>query len=178
VAIWLYLDQNFLSGMVKRKPAFTALEPVLRAAVQFGAVVVPESRAHALESSPRPDLALLPLLRELSDGRRLPEPGRREREVRGRLARVLAVEYPQRRPHASDAVDLDILSVALPHCALVTCDAHMASVCRRARLDALHGCELFSGRRADVERLTARLEALSRPPAGERGTRPAPTQGR
>jgi hypothetical protein len=29
----LYLDQNYLSGMAKRKPAFAALEPVLRAAV-------------------------------------------------------------------------------------------------------------------------------------------------
>jgi len=29
----LYLDQNYVSGIAKRKPAFAALEPVLREAV-------------------------------------------------------------------------------------------------------------------------------------------------
>jgi hypothetical protein len=42
----------------------------------------------------------------------------------------------------------------------VTCDAFMADVVRRTRLDARFGCELFTGRRADVRALTARLDAL------------------
>jgi hypothetical protein len=36
----------------------------------------------------------------------------------------------------------------------------MADVVRRTRLDARFGCELFTGRRADVDRLRTRLEAL------------------
>jgi hypothetical protein len=40
----LYLDQNYLSGMVKRKPGFRELEPALRAAIARGAVAVPEAR--------------------------------------------------------------------------------------------------------------------------------------
>ena len=64
----LYLDQNYLSGMAKRKPAFRELEPVLRDAVRRGAVRVPESRVHRIESAARPDLRLLELLRELSGG--------------------------------------------------------------------------------------------------------------
>ena len=62
----LYLDQNYLSGMVKRKPGFRELEPALRAAVTRGAVAVPEAAAHRIESAARPDLPLLELLRELS----------------------------------------------------------------------------------------------------------------
>jgi hypothetical protein len=68
----LYLDQNYLSGIVKWKVAFCGLEPVLRAAVARGAVAVPESEAHRLESAARPDLPLIELLRELSAGLRLP----------------------------------------------------------------------------------------------------------
>jgi hypothetical protein len=124
-------------------------------------VHVPESAAHRLESAPRPDLPLLALLRGLSGGLRLPDaPGAREREIRRRLAAVLAEEFPQRRPRPGDAVDLDALAVALPRCRLVTCDAHMAEVCRRTRLDVRFGCELYAGRRDDVRRLTARLSAL------------------
>jgi len=137
---------------------------VLRAVVRDGRVTVWESDAHAAESAPRSDLPIMALLRELSAGRRLPARGAREREIRRRLAGVLADEYPHRRPRASDALDLDTLAVVLPHCDLVTCDAHMASVCRRAGLDALHGCELFGGRRGDVERLTARLCAIADSP--------------
>ena len=40
----LYLDQNYLSGIAKRKPAFTELEPVLREAVATGAIRVLESK--------------------------------------------------------------------------------------------------------------------------------------
>ena len=64
----LYLDQNYLSGIAKRKPAFRELEPVLRDAVRRGAVQVPESEVHRIESAARPDLGLLELLRELSGG--------------------------------------------------------------------------------------------------------------
>jgi hypothetical protein len=135
---------------------------VLRAAVARGAVAVPESAAHRLESAPRPDLPLLALLRSLSGGSRLPdEPGRLERDCERRLAATAAREFPERAPRAGDAVDLRALSIALPRCALVTCDAFMADVVRRTRLDVRFGCELFTGRRADVVRLGERLRALS-----------------
>jgi hypothetical protein len=54
MALLLYHDQNYLSGISKRKPAFRELEPVLRAAVAAGRVAVPESAVHAEESAPRP----------------------------------------------------------------------------------------------------------------------------
>src|SRR5919204_4150342 len=153
----LYLDQNYLSGMVKRKPAFGELEPVLRDAVARGAVRVPEGPAHAVESAPRPDLSVLDLLRELSGGTRLPEElGPEERRIRTRLATTISRELPEREGRASDAVDLDALALAIPRCALVTCDAFMADVVRRTRLDVLHGCELYTGRRTDVDRLRRR----------------------
>jgi hypothetical protein len=135
---------------------------VLRAAVARGAVAVPESGAHRLESAPRPDLPLLELLRSLSGGRRLPdEPGPLERECERRLAETAARELPERAARPGDAVDLRVLGIALPRCELVTCDAFMADVVRRTRLDVRFGCELYTGRRADVDRLRARLEALA-----------------
>jgi hypothetical protein len=157
VTTLLYLDQNYLSGMAKRKPAFRELEPVLRAAVARGAVAVPEGPAHRLESAPRPDLRLLDLLGELSGGLRLPEPAAQERSLVRQLASVLARELPERRTRASDGNDLETLALALPHCRLVTCDATMADVVRRSRLDRRFGCELFTGRRQDVGRLRERL---------------------
>jgi hypothetical protein len=158
----LYLDQNYLSGIVKRKPAFRELEPTLRAAVSRGAVVVPESEAHGLESAPRPDLPLLELLRELSGGVTLPgERGAAERHCERRLEAVLERDFPERRRRASDRVDVHALAVALPRCRLVTCDAFMADVIGRTGLDVRYRCELFTGRRADVERLRRRLEGLS-----------------
>lgn len=157
----LYLDQNYLSGFAKRKPAFRELEPVLRAAVSAGAVAVLESDAHALESAARPDLGLLELLRELSGGRRLPhEQDRATREVRRRMAWTIENELPERRPRRSDSVDLDALSAAVVHCDLVTCDAFMADVIRRRRLDRQHKCELFTGRRADVLQLCHNLRRV------------------
>jgi len=69
-------------------------------------------------------------------------------------------ELPERRPHASDNADLDALAAALTRCDLVTCDAFMADVVRRARLDLRHRCELFTGRRPDVFRLRDRLQGL------------------
>jgi hypothetical protein len=160
-ALLLYLDQNYLSGMVKRKPAFRELEPVLRAAVARGAVAVPESESHRVESAARPDLPLLDLLRELSGGLRLPD--RRdalERSCERRLARRLQRDFPDRRGRASDVVDLQSLALALPRCRLVTCDAFMADVVRRTALDVRFRCELFTGRRADVVRLRERLARL------------------
>jgi hypothetical protein len=155
----LYLDQNYLSGIVKRKPAFRELEPVLRAAVAAGVVSVPESSAHREESAPRPDLGLLELLRELSGGVQLDEArGRREREIERRLGDAIARELGDRRARPSDAVDLRILALVLPRCRFVTCDAFMADVVRRVRLDRRYGCELFTGRRSDVDRLRMRLE--------------------
>jgi hypothetical protein len=173
----LYLDQNYLSGIVKRKPAFRELEPALRRAVARGVVAVPESAAHRLESAARPDLPLLELLRELSGGLALPEeatPG--DQRYERRLAWVLKHEFPERHPLDSDAVDLRALALALPRCALITCDAFMADVVRRTRLDRRFGCELFTGRMPDVHRLRQRLEGVeldwasrSRPHAAEPG---------
>jgi hypothetical protein len=158
----LYLDQNYLSGMVKRKVAFRELEPVLRAAVARGAIAVPEAEAHRLESLARPDLPLLALLRELSAGVTLPsERGAVERSCERRLEAILGRDFPARRSRASDRIDARALAVALPRCRLVTCDAFMADVVRRAALDVRFRCELFTGRRADVERLRERLERLS-----------------
>ena len=154
----LYLDQNYLSGIAKRKPAFVALEPVLREAVARGAVAVVESSVHERESAPRPDLGLLELLRGLSGGRRLPdEPDRAAREVRRRMRATISDELPERAGRASDAADLDALAIALTHCDLVTCDAFMADVVRRTRLDLEHDVELYTGRRADVLALRDRL---------------------
>lgn len=157
----LYLDQNYLSGIAKRKPAFRELEPVLREVVARDAVAVVESTVHARESRPRPDLGLLELLRELSRGRRLPvEPDRRAREIRRRMVWTIENELPDRRGRASDLADLDAIAMAVRHCDLVACDAFMADVLRRGRLDAYYGCELYSGRRSDVARLRDRLQAL------------------
>jgi hypothetical protein len=154
----LYLDQNYLSGIAKRKPAFAELEPVLRSAVARGSVVVVESAVHERESAPRPDLGLLTLLRELSGGRRLAEPGgAAAREAGRRMRWTIAHELPLRRGRASDDADLEALAVAVVECDLVTCDAFMADVIRRARLDVRHRCELFSGRRTDVRALRDRL---------------------
>lgn len=157
----LYLDQNYLSGIVKRKVAFRELEPALRSAVARGAVAVPESDAHRLESAARPDLPLLELLRELSGGLTLPdELGAIERHCKRRLEAVAERGFPERTGRASDRVDVRALAVALPRCRLVTCDAFMADVVRRTGLHVRFRCELFTGRRADVRRLRERLEEL------------------
>jgi hypothetical protein len=154
----LYLDQNYLSGMAKRKPAFRELEPILRDAVRRGAVRVPESRVHRIESAARPDLGLLELLRELSGGLRLDSArGSVERRCESALRSALERDYPDRSPAAGDELDIEALSLALPRCDLVTCDAFMAELIRRARLDVWCSCELFTGRRADVDRLRQRL---------------------
>jgi hypothetical protein len=122
---------------------------------------VPESEAHRVESAPRPDLGLLELLRSLSGGLRVPHvAGPVERENERRLALTVTREFPERAGRPGDAVDLRALAFALPRCGLVTCDAFMADVVRRTRLDVRFGCELFTGRRPDVERLTARLRTL------------------
>ena len=159
----LYLDQNYLSGIAKRKPAFHELEPVLRGAIERGAVAVVESHVHERESRPRPDLGLIELLRGLSCGQRLPVSGAREREVRRRLVWTIGHEFPERQSRASDAADLEALAVAITNCDFIACDAFMADVIRRTRLDLRHGCELYSGQRADVLRLRERLREL--PPA-------------
>jgi hypothetical protein len=157
----LYLDQNYLSGIVKRKVAFRELEPALREAVARGVVAVPESEAHRLESAARPDLPLLALLRELSAGLTLPrERDAVVRECERRLEAILERDFPERRARSSDRLDVRALSAALPHCRLVTCDAFMADVVGRTRLHLRFRSELFTGRRADVERLRKRLEAL------------------
>lgn len=160
-ALQLYLDQNYLSGIAKRKPAFDELDPILRRAVDAGAVIVVESVVHERESLPRPDLQLLELLRGLSRGHHLPaSPDRRTREARRRMAWTIKQELPERPDRASDAADLDALAAALTHCDLITCDAFMADVIRRARLDLRFRCELFTGRRADVLRLRDRVADL------------------
>jgi hypothetical protein len=150
-----------LSGFAKRKPAFRELEAALRSALARGAVAVAESDVHELESRPRPDLALLQLLRSFSAGRRLPaQPNRAARTARRRMRETIEREFPERADRSSDAADLDALAIALVHCSLVTCDAFMADVIRRTRLQLRHGVELYSGRRADVLRLRDRLSEL------------------
>jgi hypothetical protein len=164
-ATTLYLDQNYLSGIAKGKPAFTELEPVLRAAVARRTITVLESTVHERESAPRPDLQLLELLRGLSGGRKLPDQlDRAAREARRRMERTIAYELPERHARPSDVGDLDALAQALTHCDLVTCDAFMADVIKRARLDLRHQTELFSGRRRDVARLRDRLQTLTSGP--------------
>jgi fructose-bisphosphate aldolase class I len=156
----LYLDQNYLSGIAKNKPAFTELAPTLRQAVAAGAIEVVESDVHERESKPRPDLKLLELLRELTKGRKLPtQRNRAARDARRRMAWVIEHELPERQRRPSDAADLDALAQALAHCDLVTTDAFMAEVVKRARLDLRHRAELFSGRRTDVLRLRDRLRS-------------------
>jgi hypothetical protein len=147
---------------------------VLRAAVREGAVAVVESAVHERESRRRPDLRLLELLRELSGGRRLPDAP--DDAVRRRMVWTIEHELPARRARDSDAGDLDALATAIRHCDLVTCDAFMADVLRRSRMDLRYRCELFSGRRADVLRLRDRLQELVQrqpatpsPPTGSSG---------
>lgn len=162
IPLRLYLDQNYLSGMAKRKPAFRELEPIVRYAIDRGKVVVLESAVHERESHPRPDLRLLELLRELSGGRRLPPTDDRvTHQARRRMAWTIEHEFPERRFRPSDAADLEAIAQALTHCDLVTCDAFIADVVRRARLDLSLHRELFTGRRADVLRLRDRLIGLS-----------------
>ncbi len=157
----LYLDQNYLSGIAKHKPAFAELEPVLRVAVARVAVVVFESDVHQRESRPRPDLRLLELLHELSD-RRLPgAPDRAARRARRAMLWTIEHDFPERHARGSDVADLDALAGAITRCRLVTCDSFMADVLRRSRLDLRHGCELYSGRRPDVLRLRDRLAELT-----------------
>ena len=159
--VLLYLDQNYLSGIAKRKPAFRELEPILREAVRRGAVEVPESPVHRIESAARPDLGLLELLRELSGGLELgSERGAAERRCETALRTALEREHPARKPEPGDERDLEALSLALPRCDLVTCDAFMADLIHRARLDVWFPSEIFTGRRGDVERLRQRLEGL------------------
>jgi hypothetical protein len=161
VAELLYLDQNYLSGIAKRKPAFRELEPALRSAVARGSVAVVESDVHELESRPRPDLGLLELLRSLSGGRRLPaQLNRAAQRARRRMRETIEREFPERAGRSSDEADLDAVALALVHCSLVTCDAFMADVIRRTRLELRHGVELYSGRRADVLSLRDRLIRL------------------
>lgn len=155
----LYLDQNYLSGMVKGKPGFRELEAALRAALARGRVAVPEAHAHQVESAPRPDLPILALLRELSGGRSLPPSPHRGYCLR-RL-RAAWESFPQRRTRASDEVDLLALAAALPVCRIVTCDAFMADLVRRTGLEVLFGCDLYTGRRRDVERLRRLLQDLA-----------------
>jgi hypothetical protein len=157
-----YFDQNYSSGIVKGKVAFRELEPTLRSAVARGAVAVPESDMHRLESAARPDLPLLALLRELSAGLALPsERGGIERHCEWRLESVIERDFPQRPTRASDRLDIRALAAALPRCRLVTCDAFMADVIHRTSVDLRCRCELFTGRRADVERVRRRLETIS-----------------
>ena len=118
---------------------------------------MPESEAHRLESAARPDLRLLELLRELSNGLSLEEArGPLERQ----LTRQVQRDFPERRGRTSDRIDVRALAAALPRCRLVTCDAFMADVVRRSGLDVRFRCELYTGRRADVDRLRLRVAAL------------------
>src|SRR3954453_8524576 len=113
-----YLDQNYLSGFARGKPAFAELLPVLRAAVARGAVEVFESSVHERESAPRPDLGLLELLRSFTGGPPLPGPP--DPALRRRMAWTIEHELPERTARPSDAADLDALACAVAYCDLVT----------------------------------------------------------
>jgi hypothetical protein len=80
--------------------------------------------------------------------------------VRATSRVILHRDFAERRARESDRLDVRALAVAIPRCRIVTCDAFMADVVRRTRLDLRFRCELYTGRRADVERLTQRLERL------------------
>jgi hypothetical protein len=122
---------------------------------------VPESPVHRIESAARPDLGLLELLRELSGGLELgPERGPAERRCENALRTAMERDHPARVREPSDERDLEALSLALPRCDLITCDAFMADLIHRARLNVWYPCEIFTGRRGDVERLRGRLEGL------------------
>jgi hypothetical protein len=73
---------------------------------------------------------------------------------------ILERDFPERRGRASDSMDLRALALALPRCRLVTCDAFMADVVRRSGLHVRFRCELYTGRRTDVDWLRQRLERL------------------
>jgi hypothetical protein len=134
---------------------------VLREAVDAGLIVVFESAVHERESAPRPDLGLLELLRSLSHGAMLPPPDARSRRIRRRMADVIEREHLTRALRPSDTADLDAMAVAIRQCDIVTCDAFMADVMRRLRLDVRERCEIFTGRRADVLLLRDRLARLT-----------------
>jgi hypothetical protein len=70
-------------------------------------------------------------------------------------------ELPLRRVQRGDRADLDAMALAVTRCRLVTCDAFMRDVVHRTRLDVRYGCELYTGRRADVLRLRDRLAQLT-----------------
>lgn len=57
-------------------------------------------------------------------------------------------------------MDVRALELALPRCRLATCAAFMADGVRRSGLHFGFRCELYTGRRADVDRLRERLEQL------------------
>ncbi|MGH3114361.1 MAG: hypothetical protein ACRDOP_12950, partial [Gaiellaceae bacterium] len=71
---------------------------------------------------------------------------------------VLERDFPERRGRASDR--MDVRALALPRCRLATCDAFMADVVRRSGLHLRFRCELYTGRRPDIDRLRQRLEQL------------------
>ena len=101
------------------------------------------------------------LLRELSRGHKLDSHlDRPARDARRRMTSIIEHELPERRARPSDRADLDALAQALTHCDLITTDAFMADVIRRARLDLRHHARLFSGRRCDVLRLCDHLKTL------------------
>jgi hypothetical protein len=86
------------------------------------------------------------------------------------MARTIEREFPERRDRAGDDADLEALAIAVARCDLVTCDAFMADVIRRTRLDLRHRCELSGGRRADVLALRDRLFELGRAVATHPGS--------
>jgi hypothetical protein len=54
----------------------------------------------------------------------------------------------------------DCLAVALPRCRLLTCDALIADVVRRSRLDTRFRCELFTGAARGHRQAWLPLESL------------------
>jgi hypothetical protein len=118
-------------------------------------------RPRPTESSRPPGRTCSSSCARLSRGLQLPDrPGARERQLERRLAVLLERVVPERHRRASDRIDVRALALALPRCRLATCDAFMADVVRRSGLHVRFRCELYTGRRADVDRLRERLEQL------------------
>jgi hypothetical protein len=121
----------------------------------------PKPRLTGSSRPPGPTCRCSGSLRELSRGLQLPErPGTRERQLERRLIVLLERDFPERRGRASDWMDAKALALALPRCRLVTCDAFMGDVIRRSGLHVRFRCELYTGRRRDVDRLRERLAQL------------------
>ena len=121
---------------------------MLRAAVARGAVGVPDPAPTGSNPSRARTCPYSSWCASYPAASTPDELGARERGYPGRMTRVISDHFPERRRLDGDSVDLQAIALALPRCRLITCDAFMADVVRRTRLDVLCDAEVFTGRRA------------------------------